>query len=321
MPPPSAGRAEPQPSVSSYRPLPPFARGAWLGDTRFVTSQPSVDRTAQIVLAPDGRTLCFAEWGDPNGRPVLGLHGTPGCRLLGSRRIEHGFEEVLRSIGVRLITYDRPGYGRSDRRPGRNVVDCVPDVAAIADAAGVHRFSVEGGSSGAHHALAVAALFPTRVRRAACVAPMAPYDRLGHQEWSNGQADEVRAYVTACLAGEDQMVEMIEREDAAVREQSAADDPRNAEVFEQTRDGVWGWVDDKLAAFKPWGFDPADVAVPTQIWHDPEDPVLPPQHAAWLGHVVPGATVVTSDALGHGSRGDPKPDWARLYSWLIEADS
>ena len=144
--------------------------------------QQFVDRAVQLARARDGRTLCFAEWGNPGGRVVLLLHGTPGCRLLSPRRIDNNFEDVLRSVGVRLITYDRPGYGRSQRHPGRSVADCVPDVAAVADAVGADSFAIEGASSGAHHALAVAALLPTRVRQIACVAPMAPYDALSHEE-------------------------------------------------------------------------------------------------------------------------------------------
>ncbi|MDQ2943507.1 MAG: alpha/beta hydrolase, partial [Candidatus Dormibacteraeota bacterium] len=266
--------------------------------------------------AADGRALCFATWGEPDGRPVFHLHGTPGCRLLGARRIEHGLEELLRSTGVRLITYDRPGWGGSDRHAGRRVVDCAKDVAAIADSLGLERFAVEGGSSGAPHALAAAALLPDRVFRVACVAPMAPYDRLGHQEWSRGQSDGVQQYVAWCLEGKDRMAYEFSREDAEMRASASPEDPKQAEVFEQTRHGIWGWVDDEIAAFQPWGFDPAAVAVPARVWHDPDDPVLPSQHAAWLGQAIPGAEVVVTRALGHGSKGDPRPDWDRLYSWL-----
>ncbi len=38
-----------------------------------------------IVTHDDGRTVAYAEWGDPTGRPLFSLHGTPGCRL--SRRV------------------------------------------------------------------------------------------------------------------------------------------------------------------------------------------------------------------------------------------
>src|SRR5436190_2942006 len=97
-------------------------------------------RSHQITEAADGRTLCFAEWGDPDGFPVFGLHGTPGGRLN-----RHPDESRYAEAGARLITYDRPGYGGSDRLAGRSVVDCVADVEAIADHLGIARFAVTGG--------------------------------------------------------------------------------------------------------------------------------------------------------------------------------
>jgi pimeloyl-ACP methyl ester carboxylesterase len=68
--------------------------------------------------------LCFADWGPADGYPVFSLHGSPGCRL--SIR---GLDQA-RALGCRLITYDRPGNGRSDRLSDRNAADCVPDGGA-----------------------------------------------------------------------------------------------------------------------------------------------------------------------------------------------
>src|SRR5579863_4019654 len=132
-----------------------------------------MDLTAQSLRLPDGRTMMFAEWGDPDGAPVFALHGTPGCRLN-----RHPNQELLRSTGARVITYDRPGYGGSDRLAGRRVTDCVADLLAVADALGLERFAVRGGSGGGPHALAVAALAPDRVTRALCSVGAAPYDVL-----------------------------------------------------------------------------------------------------------------------------------------------
>jgi pimeloyl-ACP methyl ester carboxylesterase len=275
----------------------------------------TLERTAQMVGTPGRRTLCFAEWGEPRGAPVFSLHGTPGCRLLNSRRVDMGFEDLLCAVGVRLITYDRPGYGRADRHRGRRVADSAADVETIADAVGIEEFAIEGGSSGSMHALAAAALLGGRVTRAACVAPMAPYDQLGREEWSRGQDDAVVEYIGWCLEGEDRLAAEVAREDAELREEAAGDES----IVEQTRNGIWGWVDDELAAFEPWGFEPAGVAVPTAIYFDPNETVLPRQHGEWLARTLPRATVVTTAALGHGSEGDPKPDWRRLYSWLIES--
>ncbi len=274
-------------------------------------------RTAQTVKSAEGRTLCFAEYGDPEGHPVFSLHGTPGCRLLSRRKVESGFEDLMRSMRVRLLTYDRPGYGLSERQRGRSVADTAGDVQTIADTLAIERFAVEGSSSGSAHALATAALLEARVVRVACVAPMAPYDKLGHEEWSRGQDPEVVEYVGWCLEGEDRIAAEFAREDAQTRAAASSDDPALNADFEQTRNGIWGWVDDELAVLKPWGFDPSKIGAPTAIWYDPDETVLPRQHAEWLAREVPGATLSTTTALGHRAEGDPGADWNRLYSWLL----
>jgi pimeloyl-ACP methyl ester carboxylesterase len=128
-------------------------------------------RDAQTVTTTDGRTPMFAEWGDPAGVPVFSLHGAPGSRF--ARFYD---ESVYLDVGARVITYDRPGYGGSDRHRGRRIVDCVGDVAAIADELGIERFAVTGGSVGGPHSLAVAARLGDRVTRAACGSGIAPFD-------------------------------------------------------------------------------------------------------------------------------------------------
>ncbi len=97
----------------------------------------------RVVMATTGRTLMVAEWGAPNGLPVFSLHGTPGSRL--GRDPDPTLYERL---DMHVVTYDRPGYGGSDRHHGRQVVDAVSDVVAIADALGFDRFVVGGGSGG-----------------------------------------------------------------------------------------------------------------------------------------------------------------------------
>jgi pimeloyl-ACP methyl ester carboxylesterase len=231
--------------------------------------------------------------------------------------VEAGVVDLLLDLGVRSITYDRPGYGQSDRHVGRRVADSAADVATIADALGLDRFAIGGGSSGSTHALAAAALLEARVTRAACVAPMAPYDQLGHDEWSKGQ-DEARVeYVRRCLEGEEHLVAEVAREAAQMREQA----PGDTSIGEQTRNGISGWVDDELAAFAPWGFDVANVAVPVAIYYDPDETVLPRQHGEWLARNMPHAHLVKTGALGHRRDGDPLPDLRRLYAWLVESSN
>jgi pimeloyl-ACP methyl ester carboxylesterase len=273
----------------------------------------------------------FAEWGDPKGHPVFHLHGTPNCRLN-----RHPNQELVRSTGVRLITYDRPGYGGSDRRRGRKVADCVEDVAAIADALGFDRFAVSGTSGGGPHALAVAALLGDRVTRAACVVGVAPYEVLG-DDWFVGMDPENVKEFGWALEGEDRLIPELERLDRR-RRQRVSEDPskiyaefhlpasdravlaredllqvRRESTFESTRNGVGGWADDDIAFTRPWGFDPATIKVPTLVWYGTSDVMVPPGHGEWITGAVPGA-VVRLNELGH--MGDPDADLVERLAWL-----
>ena len=269
----------------------------------------------QSLTTKDGRALCFADWAD-DGYPVVSFHGTPGCRL--SIRVP----PVATEFGGRLITYDRPGCGRSDRLPDRSVVDCVADVAAIVDLLGLDEFAVLGGSGGVPPALAVAVLMPERVSRVACYAPLASYTELGPEEWSRGQEDETTVEtIAAALGSDDEAVRAYTKVDVKEREGCSPEEPADAGAFEQFRQGVWGTIDDERAHLKPWGFDVATVTAPTMIWFDPKDACTPPQHAAWLGRTIPRAELFESDSMGHGSTGDPTKDRAAMYTWVIHGQA
>jgi pimeloyl-ACP methyl ester carboxylesterase len=273
------------------------------------------DATAQTLRTADGRTLCFADWGPPHGYPVLALHGSPGSRLNRNR------PKLLQALGGRLITYDRPGYGRSDRKPGRTAVDCVPDIETLADALGLERFAVLGGSTGAPHALAVGARLGVRLTRLGCFAPFAPLPALGWAKWSKLQDKQTRRYLETCERGERAATEFLSGIDAEKRAQAAPGTPRERIVTEQTLNGVGGWVDDELAMLSPWGFEPREISVPTAIWCNPRDTVTPLNHAEWLAATIPGAVLVASvGAPGHVRLSDPDATWTRVYSWLLGED-
>ena len=143
----------------------------------------------QQICDPDGRRLSVESVGDPEGKPVFLLHGTPGSRN-GPR--PRGI--VLYRLGIRLISYDRPGYPGSDRNPGRKVASAAENVRIVADYFGIDRFSVVGRSGGAPHALACAALMPDRVVSAAALCSPAPFDA-EDLNWTVGMTESnVRAY-------------------------------------------------------------------------------------------------------------------------------
>jgi len=276
----------------------------------------------------------FAEWGDPGGVPVFFLHGSPGSRF--SR---HYDERLFVELGVRLITYDRPGYGGSDRHCGRRTVDCVSDVEAIADCLEIDRFAVRGASGGGRHALAVAARLPGRVTRAACSVSPAPYEALG-ADWVEGMDPENVRLTGVALEGGPTHVAELERL-AAEMLQRADNDPANIfgdewslseadraefarperfdvirqDTREAFRNGVWGLVDDDVCLLSPWGFDPSEIRVPTQVIYGVTDVLVPKQHGEWLAANVPGAEVVVEEELGHAGNVDLL---AGYYKWAVQ---
>lgn len=283
---------------------------------------------------PDGRTLGYAEWGDPAGSPIFVLHGTPGCRLN-----RHPDNAKIAATGARVITYDRPGYGESSRHRGRVVNDCVADITALADSLDIGKFAVTGGSGGGPHCLAVAAGLPDRVSRAACIVGVAPYDLMGPKWYDGMDAENVKEFGWA-LEGEQKAHDELAREAANMLERMS-DDPANilgdfeipdadreilsrpdiaalmvAAVTECVRNGVWGWVDDDLAFTRAWGFDLSTIEVPTTLWWGSKDVLVPPQHGEWLAARVPNATTRIDDSGGH--QADPDTHIQALYPWLID---
>src|SRR3954471_22673877 len=148
--------------------------------------------------------LAVHEAGDPQGFPVLFHHGTPSAGLPYAPHAA-----LAREQGIRLIGYDRPGYGDSTRARDRRVEACVADVTEIADALALDTFATWGISGGGPHALACAALLPDRVTAAALLASPAPFDADG-LDWLKGQAeDNVNEHLTAAQ-GADELRELLE---------------------------------------------------------------------------------------------------------------
>jgi pimeloyl-ACP methyl ester carboxylesterase len=295
-----------------------------------------VGESLLTLQTPDGRQLAYALWGDPDGFPILVLHGTPGCRL--ERWPD---EELFRRLGVFLITHDRAGYGQSTRRPGRRIVDEVDDVAALADHLGLERFGVTGGSGGGAHALACAARLPDRIERAACVVGVAPFGEAGldRDAWLDGMDPENIKEFGWAEAGEDVLTRELEAENAKIMAR-VAEDPSSvlgdfdlsesdrAELERKERvqvireswaehsvRGVGGWVDDDLAHIEPWGFDVSEISIPVLIRYGATDVLVPPAHGEWLAAHVPGAVVKVEQEAGHlGS--NPEEEYAESARWL-----
>ena len=130
------------------------------------------DKARQTITLRDGRTLGFAEYGDPVGKAVFHFNGSGGSRL------EYPMDKsILTDLGIRFVATDRPGHGLSDPQTNRKLLDWPDDISQLADHLGADRFYVMGWSAGGPHALACAFRLPERVLAGAIISGLAPPDR------------------------------------------------------------------------------------------------------------------------------------------------
>jgi pimeloyl-ACP methyl ester carboxylesterase len=176
-----------------------------------------------------GRTLHVYDTAGKDGR-LAGLrhHGTPN---LGPPP-EPLFPAADR-LGIRWVSYDRPGYGGSTPRPGRDLASAATDVAGIGDALGIGRFAVMGHSGGSNHALASGALLPARVLGAVCMSGLAPLHAEG-LDWSVGMAAAGAAELGAATRGRAALVDHLSTTDFDPEQFTPADHAALA--------GTWSWL-------------------------------------------------------------------------------
>jgi pimeloyl-ACP methyl ester carboxylesterase len=283
------------------------------------------------VAGPAGRTLRVVEAGRPDGVPVLVHHGTPGGWNLPASAVADA-----ETRGLRLIGYDRPGYGASETQPGRAVADCAADVAAIADALEIPRFVSWGMSGGGPHVLACAALLRTRVAAVASLSGVAPFEAEG-LDWMAGMGEGNVAEFGAAVEGADCLQPLLEHEaqamlgaspeEVATAMRSVLSPPDLAafdgdigdwiydSVHNGLEGGIDGWRDDDLAFVKPWGFALDAIAVPVLIVQGHQDLMVPPTHGEWLAAHVPGAESRIRPDEGHLTS---LRAIGEVHAWLLE---
>ena len=122
------------------------------------------------IAVGDDRQLGFAEFGDPQGRAIFWLHGTPGAR----RQIPAEARVYAEDNHIRLIGIDRPGIGSSTPHQYENVLAFADDLRTVADTLGIDKMAVIGLSGGGPYTLACAAAMPDRVIAVGVLGGVAP---------------------------------------------------------------------------------------------------------------------------------------------------
>lgn len=270
----------------------------------------------RTVRAADGSLTGYYEFGDPDGRPVVAMHGTPNAGA--------GFawaDAPARERGVRVLAPDRPGVGDSDTwhldHPV-TVADYVEPLRTFADALGLENFTVLGYSGGGPYALAAAHALRDRVTAAAIVsgagevggwATIADYDAT--DKWLTRLALRTPQLARTVLATSARLARLTPKlslrfaklgmspTDRVVMDEFA-EAPTAVAVFTAScRRTASGVVDDYAALGRPWGFDVGEITVPVRCWHAPTDPLVPIAHSEELVRRVPGAQLERWPGEGH----------------------
>lgn len=273
--------------------------------------------TEQKFKLKDGRVLGFAEYGDPNGKPVLEFHGWPSSRLEAWT-----YDEPGKKVGARVIGIDRPGFGLSTFKKGYRIVDWPRDVVDFADGLGLDKFAVAGISSGSPYALACAYLIPERLTACAVVSGLAPLKVPGEKikpsefiEMSEVQiARLANTLPFAARLAFGYFARQAKKDPVKARQQfmkgmpesdlKLLEDEEMQALFEEnmaecTRSGTKGPIASVGLEIKPWGFRLEDITMHVSLWQGDADNLALPAGAAYMASKLPNHTLHTIPGAGH----------------------
>jgi pimeloyl-ACP methyl ester carboxylesterase len=277
----------------------------------------SVNLLEQRLTLKDGRTLGFAEYGDPNGEPVLEFHGIPGSRLEAAY-----FDDAGKRLGVRVIGIDRPGFGISTYGKGYRIIDWPPDVLEFGNALGLNRFAVAGISSGSPYALACARFMPERLNGCAVVSGISPLKVEGEKlnpgdyvlaseilmaRLANAAPLVARAafrYLLRQLRNNPRKAMELLMKGAPASDLELLNDNRARRNFQDTlvecaRGGINGAIEGFALELRDWGFRLNDIKTHVSIWQGAADNVVFPRAASYMASKLPDHDLHIIPEAGH----------------------
>ena len=267
------------------------------------------------IAVGDDRQMGFAEFGDPQGRAVFWLHGTPGAR----RQIPMEARVYAEQRQIRLIGVDRPGIGSSSPYQYDTVFAFAEDLRTIADTLGIDRFEVIGLSGGGPYTLACAAAMPDRVVAAGVlggVAPVRGADAIGGgvSTLITAAAPVVEVAGAPLRLVASQLIRLIRpvAEPAlyAYARISPEADRRllvRPEFKAMFLDDLLNGSRKQLAApfadvvvfARDWGFRLDEVKVPIRWWHGDRDHIVPFEHGQHVVSRLPDAQLTHLPGESH----------------------
>ena len=272
---------------------------------------PAPRRVVETEL-PDGRSLGWAEFGHPDGDPLLWYHGTPGART----QIPPAADEAGLKRGFRIITVERPGTGVSTDHQYRRIADFGEDIEHVVDDLALQRFGVVGLSGGGPYVLATALRMPQRVVVASLLGGIGP-TRGPDAVWSYTRAlrllapslEMLRSPIGSVIGPLVGSAEVIGEHalDVFARliggsDREVLSDPDFAAMFisDLSNAGHLRAVAHDMALFsRHWGFLLEEVTPPVIVWQGLADKIVPPSHGHHQASRLPNAQLRVRAGEGH----------------------
>lgn len=269
---------------------------------------------SQSFRLPDGRTLMYAEYGAPEGKPVFYFHGLPGSRL--EPVLLDGNDLV--KADIRMIACDRPGMGGSDFQPGRGFSHWPADMLVLANRLGLGKFGLLGISGGGGYVSACARLIPDRLSSAVIVSGAGRMDSpearaglpfMARSIWGLAGRSFRLAVLLMDLTKPRTLGDPAKIRQQMVRtmpamERTFFENPGRLEAFlastvEATRQGVRGMAWETHLYARPWDFRLEEINFPVRILHGEADLNVPVAVARKVAAAIPGCQATFFPGEGH----------------------
>jgi len=263
----------------------------------------------QSTILKDGRKIGFAEWGNPNGKPIILFVG-------GSSRLVYPPVELP---DIRLITVDRPGLGLSDFHANRKLLDLPDDILQLSDTLGLSQFAVVGISQGGPSALACAFKIPHRLIAVSAVSSLAPltsdelkkktlgpvatFARLANDFPFALKLQSALAAWMVRLSPQltfQQVLKSLPEPDRAIFDANPALTTMFISDLQETYwQGSKGSAQEGLLAYRSWGFRLEDIRTKVYIWHGESDQSAPVVMGRYLANAIPNCQATYLANEGH----------------------
>lgn len=270
---------------------------------------------SNLIQLSSGRKLAYAEYGDPNGKPLFYYHGWPSSRLQGKL-----LDQIGKKRGFRVISPDRPGIGKSDFQPGRRFLDWPVVIGELADQLKVDVFDLVGVSGGGPYVLATLHAIPERVRKSLVICGAPPLADVGREGmmWPYRLAMMIHERAPKLLDRALRLAESISnqpRDGVVMRMMMASlgEEDHKALTDDFAYQAIVGSFQEAMKSgsqvlredgdlyLQPWGFDVAELRKSPKFFHGGMDKNIPLKLVESYIQRIPGSALVVRERDGHYS--------------------